>query len=679
MSSPVVRLISAAGGEYDCSLRWYDDTGRAYDIEALRLHDAVGRAYDVGIPLGQSVLPSTPVDPEEEPLSVIASHPATAGIPVYQDFQVSINGVEVPVYSHAYNVTHKYQEGVSFPPGYFGFARCDGTAGNARVRVVVRNRGTITAANVIPSRHGITTTISAGSVVEFTLPVSGGYIAGTNDHWRLEVVGAATLAACAVRTTANIATLSGEKTIDGVLTNASRVLVANQTNADLNGIYVTGTGAWTRATDAATVEVMYGQTTTVTGGTVHAGTRWAVEAKGSTGITWVVDRGQDRWLDITISPPADPAPVNGAPGVIYYTPGTIVKNTSRSVHAFGPGVYVIGGTGTTQYRFALADGDTIYLAPGALVYGFFVTTHASGPANRIGSVRMYGRGIIDGSLNPATKGCVRIYNCADVYIEGIIMREASGWTNRQFHNTKCTFKGYIVTGSRIFNNACSIVSCQNVEVSHIRVNGNDDSIELKAMGDLDDIGPATSYIRAARVYTDAQNSLENIHIHDCFIRSDVALGCINFGGELTCTYISNVIVEDMDFYYGWNRAVFVCEIRADYVNQNPHVQDLTFRRVHVERHHGSYAGVANHWTVNTMTGGGLIPTSTAKFTNVLFEDWYFTGTMHDSRFTAWSATNNIDDVTWSDIYYNGVKQTTLAGLDVIKAGNIAYITNLVVE
>lgn len=49
-------------------------------------------------------------------------------------------------------------------------------------------------------------------------------------------------------TTANI-TLSGEQTIDGVLTSASRILVKNQTAGEENGIYVTAAGAWARATD----------------------------------------------------------------------------------------------------------------------------------------------------------------------------------------------------------------------------------------------------------------------------------------------------------------------------------------------------------------------------------------------------------------------------------------------
>lgn len=56
-------------------------------------------------------------------------------------------------------------------------------------------------------------------------------------------------------------TLSGEQTINGVLTSASRVGVVGQTTASENGIYVSAAGAWTRSTDAdVDAEVNQGMT-----------------------------------------------------------------------------------------------------------------------------------------------------------------------------------------------------------------------------------------------------------------------------------------------------------------------------------------------------------------------------------------------------------------------------------
>lgn len=83
-------------------------------------------------------------------------------------------------------------------------------------------------------------------------------------HWLDNVV-------CA--TTANI-TLSGEQTLDGILTATSRVLVKNQTTATENGIYVSAAGAWTRATDANTGTELGASATKIVGGTTLGGQSW---------------------------------------------------------------------------------------------------------------------------------------------------------------------------------------------------------------------------------------------------------------------------------------------------------------------------------------------------------------------------------------------------------------------
>lgn len=93
-----------------------------------------------------------------------------------------------------------------------------------------------------------------------------------------------------VATTANI-TLSGEQTIDGILTSASRVLVKNQTDAKQNGIYVSAAGAWSRSTDADVGSEIVAATTIVEQGTVGAQAQWTNSNTsitiGVTNITFV--------------------------------------------------------------------------------------------------------------------------------------------------------------------------------------------------------------------------------------------------------------------------------------------------------------------------------------------------------------------------------------------------------
>ncbi len=77
-------------------------------------------------------------------------------------------------------------------------------------------------------------------------------------------------------------TLSGTQTVDTVaLVAGNRVLVAGQTTASQNGIYVVAAGAWSRATDADTsAEVTAGMHTFVEEGT-HAGEGWVLSTSGT--------------------------------------------------------------------------------------------------------------------------------------------------------------------------------------------------------------------------------------------------------------------------------------------------------------------------------------------------------------------------------------------------------------
>jgi hypothetical protein len=91
-------------------------------------------------------------------------------------------------------------------------------------------------------------------------------------------------------TTANI-TLSGEQTLDGVLTSTSRILVKDQTASEENGVYVTAAGAWARATPLDTWDEHVGAAVIVSEGTAHGDSAWicTVDAGGTldtTAITW---------------------------------------------------------------------------------------------------------------------------------------------------------------------------------------------------------------------------------------------------------------------------------------------------------------------------------------------------------------------------------------------------------
>jgi len=93
--------------------------------------------------------------------------------------------------------------------------------------------------------------------------------------------------------TSNI-TLSGTQTVDGVaLTAGMRVLVAGQTAASANGIYVVAAGAWARASDAdSDSEVKDGMSVFVEEGTTNHDSTWVLITNnsitlGTTELTFV--------------------------------------------------------------------------------------------------------------------------------------------------------------------------------------------------------------------------------------------------------------------------------------------------------------------------------------------------------------------------------------------------------
>ena len=70
----------------------------------------------------------------------------------------------------------------------------------------------------------------------------------------------------------NVSSLTGEQTIDGVLTSSSRILLTSQSVTSENGIYVTSGGTWQRATDANDdSEFKTNKTVFIQEGTDHSG------------------------------------------------------------------------------------------------------------------------------------------------------------------------------------------------------------------------------------------------------------------------------------------------------------------------------------------------------------------------------------------------------------------------
>jgi hypothetical protein len=117
--------------------------------------------------------------------------------------------------------------------------------------------------------------------------------AATRNYVDLAIQGINAKQAVRVATVANLASLSGLLTVDGVtLLNNDRILVKDQTTATQNGVYVASSIAWSRATDFDLWAEFLSAFVFVEEGTTNANngylcTATAGGAVGTTPITWV--------------------------------------------------------------------------------------------------------------------------------------------------------------------------------------------------------------------------------------------------------------------------------------------------------------------------------------------------------------------------------------------------------
>lgn len=195
--------------------------------------------------------------------------------------------------------------------------------------------------------------------------------------------------------TTNIASLSGELTIDGVpLSSDDRVLVKNQSDPIENGIYVVQLSSWTRATDFDnTTTRTTGAFVFVEGGDTQGGTGWVVStpdnptvgtdanhwAQFSGGATLVAGDGLTRTGNVL--------DVGGGLGIEVDATTVNLTGQALALHQLSSnGIFVRTGTGTVAAREVVApSGSAVSVSNGSGVSGN-ISIDVSAILNSIGEL-----------------------------------------------------------------------------------------------------------------------------------------------------------------------------------------------------------------------------------------------------------------------------------------------------
>ena len=171
--------------------------------------------------------------------------------------------------------------------------------------------------------------------------------------------------------------------------------------------------------------------------------------------------GRRNPLLVFVNPPEKDVPAEGDPNVIWYGPG---------IHRPEGGIVSLG------------DGQTLYLAPGAVVHAGIKATGKN--------ITIRGRGILDSSSWPwrrgTTPGVVALFGCENLFLDGIIIRGASRWTVFMKNCDNVRIENLKLCGARVQNddgvNPCN---SRNVSIRNSFFRTDDDCIAIKGLDPAD--------------------------------------------------------------------------------------------------------------------------------------------------------------------------------------------------
>lgn len=233
------------------------------------------------------------------------------------------------------------------------------------------------------------------------------------------------------------------------------------------------------------------------------------------------------------NPPEASQPDPRAPGIIYFGPGT---HKAGAIQARG--------------------GQTVYLAGGALVKGAIVAQGSS--------IRICGRGILDGSDYEWTKGPAETtidVRGTNIDISGITIRGSPSWTIRLCNSRQVTIHDIKMCNARVQNDdGIDPCNSQDVVIRDCFIRTDDDCVALKG---LDPQAP--------------DNNVDRVTVENCVLWSDRARIFL-LGHESRAAFMRNVTLRHLDIIH-FVMTPFLFEPGEDMRLENVVVEDV---RLHGE-------------------------------------------------------------------------------------------------
>lgn len=290
---------------------------------------------------------------------------------------------------------------------------------------------------------------------------------------------------------------------------------------------------------------------------------------------------------------------------------------------FGPGIH-------ERPVVRLRSGQSVYLSGGAVLRSKIVADKAT-------DIRVYGRGIIDGSIYDRwTQRMVPVdfSLCKNVTIEGVTILDPAGWTVNTFACENVRIRDVKIISARPNGDGFTAQSCNDYLAEDCFVRSWDDRLVVKNYGN---------------------GVSRDITFRNMTLWTDLAQSC-EIGYETRGPEIYNVTFENITVLHNFHKPVMSIH-NSDYA----HVHDILYRNITVEdARMGGGDAMNDAFLIDLTIAESVFSQSRerGRTSNIVFENiTVLDGIRPASRFRGFDAEHAIDGVTIKNLTISGERIT----------------------
>ncbi|MFW5690535.1 MAG: glycosyl hydrolase family 28 protein, partial [Planctomycetota bacterium] len=193
------------------------------------------------------------------------------------------------------------------------------------------------------------------------------------------------------------------------------------------------------------------------------------------GAVWIETTGRDP-LVLLADPPVESVP----------------EADGANVTVFGPGEHDVG-------LLELQDGQTLFLAAGAVVYGGLIGSPKD--------VAIVGRGVLDAGRLERPHKAIELVEARNVLVDGIVVRNSPCWTTAPMWCENVAYRNVKIFSNGRNGDGIDVVASRNVTIENCFFRCTDDCISLKSHVD-------PRFLSQSRGVENAGN-IENVRVTGC--------------------------------------------------------------------------------------------------------------------------------------------------------------------